>query len=113
MAESTSHRLQQRRRVWTGVVAIAALFSQLTTILMAALPATEKKEVTVWTEAETTALVDYLVEHRAEAGDGGNFKAASFNNAAKHIAPLLNRGLVKTAKTIKTKWSGVSNKHVS
>ena len=37
-----------------------------------------KPEKAVWNELETTALIDYLVAHKAEAGDGGNFKGANF-----------------------------------
>ena len=32
----------------------------------------------VWTSCEEAALVDFLVENKAEAGDGGNFKNATF-----------------------------------
>jgi hypothetical protein len=42
----------------------------------------------IWTPAEETALVDFLVDNKAEAGDGGNFKKATFQRAANNIAPL-------------------------
>lgn len=45
-----------------------------------------------WTADEELAFVDFLVAHKAEAGDGANFKAATFQKAAQHLAPLLERG---------------------
>jgi hypothetical protein len=38
--------------------------------------------------AEEAALLDFLVEHQAEAGDGGNFKKAMFERASAAIAHL-------------------------
>ena len=60
-----------------------------------------------WTEAETTAFVNYLYEHRGQ-GEAGKFKTSVFTQAAEHIRPLLSQGPVKTEKTLKTKWQGVS-----
>lgn len=57
---------------------------------------------------ETLALVDFLWEHRSEAGDGGTFKDTMFNAAADHIAKYWTTGPTKTAKRCKTKWAGVS-----
>lgn len=63
----------------------------------------------VWTAPEEASLIQFLVEHQSECGDGGNFKAATFQWAAAHIAPLLTRGPAKTVKSIQNKWSGVSS----
>ncbi|TFK23132.1 hypothetical protein FA15DRAFT_571423, partial [Coprinopsis marcescibilis] len=61
----------------------------------------------VWTEPEEDALLKFLVEHQAEAGDGGNFKKATFENSAASIAHLHQRGAVKTYKTCQNKWSAM------
>ncbi|KAF8808362.1 hypothetical protein BYT27DRAFT_7096815 [Phlegmacium glaucopus] len=58
----------------------------------------------VWTTAEETALVDFLEDNKAEAGDGGNFKTTTFQQAVSQIAPLHEHGLVKTVKSTCTKW---------
>ncbi|KAF8157938.1 hypothetical protein B0H34DRAFT_797371 [Crassisporium funariophilum] len=59
----------------------------------------------VWTSAKETAYVDFLVHHVAEAGNGGNFKTATFQQAVSHLAPLIERGTVKTMKTCWNKWT--------
>ncbi|KAF8155441.1 hypothetical protein B0H34DRAFT_798629 [Crassisporium funariophilum] len=59
----------------------------------------------VWTSAKETAYVDFLVDHVAEAGNGGNFKMAMFQRAVSHLAPLIERGAVKTVKTCQNKWT--------
>jgi len=119
MAESTRNQLtiQQRQHIWTGAAAVATFCAQLATAIMSSLPSPsskekEKREMTIWTEEEVTSLVDYLMEHQVEGGDAGGFKTTTFNNAAKHLAPLFQRGLVKTGKTVKTKWSGVCYKQI-
>jgi hypothetical protein len=58
-----------------------------------------------WTPAEETALVDFLVDNRADAGDGGNFKKATFQKASNHLAPLLGSGAAKGVKSCQNKWA--------
>ncbi|KDR65022.1 hypothetical protein GALMADRAFT_82385 [Galerina marginata CBS 339.88] len=58
----------------------------------------------VWTAPEETALVDFLGDNKAEAGDGGNFKSTTFQRAVSHIAPLHERGSIKTVKSTRSKW---------
>ncbi|PPQ97013.1 hypothetical protein CVT26_006439 [Gymnopilus dilepis] len=58
-----------------------------------------------WTSAEESAFVDFLFEHRAEAGDGGNFKATTFQKALTHIAPFFKRGAAKSVKNLRNKWN--------
>lgn len=62
----------------------------------------------VWTSAEETAFVDYLVDHKAEAGDGGNFKTTTYQRVISHIAPLHESGAIKTVKACRNKWTAVS-----
>ena len=66
-----------------------------------------KPEKASWNEEETTALINYLILHKAEAGDGANFKDATFRAVADSIAHLRTAGASKTAKMCKTKWAGV------
>jgi hypothetical protein len=66
----------------------------------------------VWSADETVALVDYLYEHRSQAGNGGNFKTATFTAAAEAISPLLKYGLEKTEKICRRKRSSVSDFYV-
>ena len=65
----------------------------------------------IWTPAEEAALVDFLVDNKAEAGDGGNFKKATFQRAANKIAPLRECGAAKTVKSIQNKWATVCFYH--
>jgi len=60
-----------------------------------------------WTPAEETAFVNYLYDHEAEAGDGGNFKSVTFQNALPTISPLWVKGAKKTVKRLQNKYSTV------
>ena len=44
-----------------------------------------KSEKANWNKAELAAMMDYLYNHRSEAGDGGSFKPVTFNAVALHI----------------------------
>ena len=61
-----------------------------------------------WNDVEMTRLVEYLWEHRSEAGDGGSFKATTWNAAATYLAPYQTAGPVKSGKQVKGKYMGVS-----
>jgi len=60
-----------------------------------------------WTPKEELAFVNFLIEHKSKAGDGRNFKVATFQKAAAHLAPLLERGAIKTQKSCRNKYSAV------
>lgn len=60
-----------------------------------------------WTHAEVVALVDFLHEYRAEAGDGGNFKKTTFHRLTQHLVPFCTNGHVKDVKSCQNKWSAV------
>lgn len=38
-----------------------------------------------WTIEETSRLIEYLITHRAEGGDGMGFKQATFAGASTHL----------------------------
>jgi hypothetical protein len=99
----------KRRRLLAGSLAITALCAQYTTVLMTSqATVSTTAERAHWNKQEVTGLVDYLHDHRAAAGDGGNFKQSTFNAAAAHLAPLLTLGAKKTGAMCKTKWMTVS-----
>jgi hypothetical protein len=54
------------------------------------------------------AFVDFLVDNKSEAGDGRNFKAPTFQQAANHIATLHEHGPIKTTKIAHNKWTMVA-----
>jgi len=60
-----------------------------------------------WTPAEETAFVNYLYDHKAEAGDGGNFKIVTFQNAFPIISPLWVKDAKKIVKGLQNKYSMV------
>jgi hypothetical protein len=60
-----------------------------------------------WTADEELSFVDFLVDHKAKASDGVNFKAATFQKAAQHLAPFLKCGAAKTAKSCGNKYCAV------
>lgn len=62
-----------------------------------------RAEKAVWNESGTTALIDYLVENKAEARDGGNFKDVTYNAAAEHIMFYKTLRPAKSDKMCKTK----------
>jgi hypothetical protein len=64
-----------------------------------------------WTAKEELALVDFLVAHKAEANDGGSFKVTTFQKAANYLAPMLERGAAKNAKSCGNKYCAV--RHIS
>ena len=95
-------------------VVLAACLVALAAVQATALVALEDQEAqeaqaakAVWSAEETTALIDYLYEHRPQAGKGGTFKTATFTAAAEAISPLLKYGPEKTGKICRRKWSSV------
>ena len=93
-----------RRRIQVVIAAITAVLCQLSTIFSSM---SASKERAQWTDPEALALLDYLIEHKGEAGDGVNFKSKTFNDAVPFVAPFFVRGPAKTGAMLKTKYSGV------
>jgi hypothetical protein len=61
-----------------------------------------------WTEGDETRLVQFLLDHQAEAGDGANFKASIWNAAADELSKHVTKGGPKTSGSCKSKWERVS-----
>ena len=84
---------------------MTVLCTQRTTIM--ALPT--DKERAMWNETETKEFLQYLLDHRSEGGDGGNFQTATLNATMRHIASHQMTGPVKVEKHGRMKWDGVSH----
>ncbi|KAF8060684.1 hypothetical protein FPV67DRAFT_1673535 [Lyophyllum atratum] len=64
------------------------------------------KKNAIWTEADETALLSFLWEKKAEAGDGGNFKKTTWKAAEVFMAGLFTgEGGPKTANSRKGKYA--------
>lgn len=61
-----------------------------------------------WYQDEELALLDLLIDHKAEAGDGMLFRANTLAAAAASIAGLWKRGGVKNKDAVRTKYASVS-----
>lgn len=61
----------------------------------------------IWTTEDETRLVHFLLDHRAEAGDGANFKMTVWNAAADELSKHITKGGPKTAASCKSKWDRV------
>lgn len=60
-----------------------------------------------WSIADETALILFLIEHKAEAGDGFNFKTTTFNAASLIVDAMRTKGATKTSRVCKNKWTQV------
>jgi hypothetical protein len=96
---TTLHRLR------AVAAALTTACTQYASLLMAqTIETTETKRT--WDDDELNSFIDYLYEHRSEAGEGG-FKASTFNNAAIHIAALRVVGPPKEGKHCRSKFNAV------
>lgn len=94
-----------RRSIFFAALAVATACMQCAATLMA--PEKAQKDSAVWNEAETSALVDYLLKHVSEMADAGAFKSPTWNAAATDIAKHHTTGPVKTGKMCKGKYTTV------
>jgi hypothetical protein len=60
-----------------------------------------------WSEADEIALIEYIAEHKAEAGDAMKFKASFWSGAAKEMILHSALGGVKTSQGCSSKWDRV------
>ena len=73
-------------------------------------PPPEASGNTQWSEADEIALIEYITEHKAEAGDGMKFKASFWSGAAKEMLLHSTLGGVKTSQGCSGKWDQVHTK---
>ena len=60
-----------------------------------------------WNPSDDAALISFLLDHKAEARDGGNFKANIWNAAAVEMLKHTTKGGVKVASKCKAKYVAV------
>ena len=60
-----------------------------------------------WSQDNEIAFIDFLIAHKAEGGDGLNFKASVWTAAAEHMRPLTTKGGPKNPDKCKAKWGRV------
>ena len=99
-------QLARKRRVWATALTLSTLCAQAATAVMATVPSSTTDKAH-WNENETTALVDFLLEHKSEMGQGAMFKLGTFNAAADHIKIHRTSGPIKTGTMCRTKWRAV------
>ncbi len=58
---------------------------------------------------EEKSFVQFLLDHKSEAGDGGTFKGSTYQKGVKHISHLCERGPPKDSKSLQNKWNAVSD----
>jgi hypothetical protein len=103
MDDVNCHHCQNRLLI-LGVAAATSVCLHYATLLMS-----QDQQKAVWSSEETAAFIKYLYENRSQAGDGGNFKSATFTATSEVISPLLQYGPKKTGKMCRTKWTSVSD----
>lgn len=64
--------------------------------------------VVKWTTDNERVMIEYLIDNKAIAGDGLNFKDTVWNGVAAALEKQRTEGGVKTAKKCKEKWGQVS-----
>src|SRR5713226_9258109 len=52
-------------------------------------------------------LIEFLVDHRSQAGDAAAFEPAVWNAAARHIKQYTTKGAPKAAGSCSSKWTRV------
>ena len=73
------------------------------------------KERAIWTADDEEFLATFLLEHKAEAGDGANFKNPTFSALGKELDlhkesdGHTKKGGSKNVDVCKSKWSRVRN----
>ncbi|KAF8581326.1 hypothetical protein K439DRAFT_1619113 [Ramaria rubella] len=57
-----------------------------------------------WLPDNLTAFIDFLIDHKVEAGNGLNFKPVIWTKAVKYMINHTSLGGVKTPNACRTKW---------
>jgi hypothetical protein len=73
-------------------------------------PQAEASAKAQWSEADEIALIKYIAEHKAEAGDGTKFKLLFWTGAAKEMLSHCALGGMKTSQACSSKWDQVCTK---
>ena len=60
-----------------------------------------------WSTEDEGELIQFLIKHKVEVGNGFNFKTVVFNAASLVLDPMKTKGALKTSKVCKNKWMQV------
>ena len=60
-----------------------------------------------WSGKDEIQLINFLIEHKAEAGDSATFKDSIFRAASEHMEKTCTKGGPKTFDRCHTKWGRV------
>ena len=61
----------------------------------------------IWNPQDINKLLEMLKEERASAGNGSNFKKATFRKVVEELEKLREKGGPKTARVCESKWGKV------
>jgi len=70
-------------------------------------PVTGSKPRCDWSEKDEIELINFLIEHKAEAGDSATFKSVVWNAASQLLEKSRVKGGPKTSKACSDKWTRV------
>jgi len=70
-------------------------------------PVTGSKPRCDWSEKDEIELINFLIEHKAEAGDSATFKPVIWNAASQLLEKSRVKGGSKTSKACSDKWTRV------
>ena len=60
-----------------------------------------------WSDTDEEELINFLLDHKAEAGDLATFKPALWNAAFQHLEQFWKKSRQKTAVSCSSKWTWV------
>ncbi|KAF8572678.1 hypothetical protein K439DRAFT_1271508, partial [Ramaria rubella] len=63
-----------------------------------------RKEKAIWTPEDERALICLLINHKAEAGEGGNFDKTTWVAVLKAMMDHFFSGGIKSLEACKTRW---------
>jgi hypothetical protein len=66
-----------------------------------------KRDRTVWSEQEECTLLQYLIDNKAERGEGSNFQAKTWHAVAKELQKSHPAAAVKDHKVCANKFKKV------
>ena len=101
--EPTSHWQRRHKIIYTVILLIISAAH----ILGMSETSTKRKNAK-WNDNEVLRMVEFLSQHASMAGDGGNFPASKYNEAASHLAQYRDSGSdIKTGDQVETKYKSV------
>lgn len=93
---------RRQRLVCLAAAAVTSFYLHCFCIIMAKASTTSSSSQ--WSIEETEALLQYLLDHKSEMGEAGNFKKKTYVAAAEIIP-----NKTKSWDKVKSKWGSVSS----